>query len=136
MAYYPYCFTINRLRLPARLGCHAPERSVKQPVEVTIRLYFASEPAFVSDDNARFIDYDALCGLVKDTVKQNEFQLIEYMAGVLFRQLRGYIDALPFGDVRIWLSLTKCEAPVESLEGGASFVLSDFEKGDTHIAPA
>lgn len=135
MAYYPYCFTINRLRLPARLGCHSPERSVSQPVEVSVRLYFASEPAFVSNDDAAFIDYDALCGMLKDLVKQHEFQLIEYMAGTLFRHIRSYLDASAFSDVRVWLSLTKCEAPVELLEGGAGFVLSDMGEGDTHIAP-
>jgi FolB domain-containing protein len=133
MTHYLHCFTINRLRLAVRLGYEAPERRTPQPVEADIRLYFADAPACVGDDHGSFIDYAGVCSRVSDAVARDEFHLLEYLTGTLFRTVRSYVDSKGGAEVKIWLRLTKCAAPVPYLEGGASFVMTDLPANATIV---
>lgn len=134
MAHYPYCFTIDSLRMMAHLGWQAPERSVRQPVTVDMRLYFPSALVALSDDDGGFLDYHGLCKTIQAQIESREFRLIEFMASELFAAARAFADAHQCDDVRIWLRLRKCTPPVEYLENGASFVMSDLPEGATTIA--
>lgn len=134
MAHYPYCFAIGRLQLAVHMGWEVPERRKPQPVDVDIRLYFPSEPACMTNDNGPFIDYDGLCNGIHTIAASQEFRLIEYMANVVFKHVRDYVDATGNAEVRIWLSLTKAAPPVPHLMGGAAFVLSDLPYGATIVS--
>lgn len=135
MTHYAQCFSIDRLRLEAHLGFGEAERAGLQPVEVSMRLYFSAAPSCASHDHAPFIDYAAVAQVMTDAVRQREYRLIEYMAGELFRQVRAYLDAHAGVEVRLWLRLTKCQAPVDGLQGGASYALSDLPPGATTVEP-
>lgn len=135
MTHYPYCFTIHRLQLAAKLGWYDAERRRPQPVELTIRLFFPKRPECVDDDFAHFIDYDVLCNSIHSLVGQNEYRLIEYMAQAMLTHVRAFIDDKAAHEVKIWLNLTKCAPAVPHLLGGASFAISDLAHDATTIAP-
>ena len=134
MAYYPYCLSLNRLRLQVNLGYYGPERDVKQPIEITLRMYFAAKPGGAVVDGESFIDYDGLSDALKDMAATQQFRLIEFMANALLGCARSYVDTAGFRDVKLWLQLTKCEAPVDDLMGGSSFTVSDLPVDATYIA--
>ena len=118
----------------AHLGWLAPERATPQAVEIDIRLYFPKAPACMGDDNGGFLDYHGLCDKVRAVVETREFRLIEYMSNEVFAAARQFADASKHEDVRIWLRLSKSEAPVPNLENGAGFVLSDLAADATVVA--
>lgn len=133
MTYYPYCFSINRLQLAAKLGWYDAERRRPQPVELTIKLFFPKRPECVDDDFAHFIDYDMLCNSIHALVAQQEYRLIEYMAQSMLNHIRQFVDTKKAPDVKIWLTLTKSAPAVPHLLGGASFTLADVPEGATTI---
>lgn len=134
MPHYATSFSINRLRIPARLGVTEAERAAPQPVEISLRLYFAQPPACTGDDHAAFVDYHALSTQLSAMVVEREFRLIEYMAQQLFDHARAYLERHRAVEVKLWLKLTKCAPAVEYLQDGASFTLSDLPAGAT-VAP-
>lgn len=133
MTHYAHCFTVNRLRLGVRLGYEEPERKKPQPVEADIRLYFPKAPDCVGNDFGGFIDYAALCSRVSHFAERDEFRLLEYLTGALFHELRAFVDSKGGVEVKLWLKLTKCAAPVPYLEGGASFLMSDLPADATVV---
>jgi FolB domain-containing protein len=131
MTHYASSFSINRLRLKARLGVGEAERAAPQPVELSVRWYFAQEPDCVSNDNGEFIDYAGLSQRLSKAIETREFRLIEFMARELFTIARDYIDDHGGKDIKLWLKLTKCQPAVPDLQEGASFILCDLQAGAT-----
>lgn len=134
MAHYGSSFIIERLMLDASIGVYESERQHKQPVALSVRLYFPSLPGGVADDSATFIDYSALSKRLTTLIASKHYQLIEYMAGELFADARDYVNAHGGEKVALWLKLTKCKPEVEHLIDGASFVLSDLAPDATVVA--
>lgn len=131
MPHYGSSFIIERLALDASLGLYEQERAHKQPVAISVRLYFPDLPACTSDDSGTFIDYASLSNRLTSLVESQHFQLIEYLAHALFQSAREYLDAHGAKEVALWLKLTKCKPTLRYLTDGASFVLSDLPAGAT-----
>lgn len=131
MPHYGSSFIIERLALPASLGLYEKERAHKQPVVISVRLYFPELPACTQDDAGTFIDYAGLSNRLTGLVESQHFQLIEYLAHALFQAARAYLDAHDAKHVALWLKLTKCKPELRYLEDGASFVLCDLPPGAT-----
>ena len=124
--YYSSCLTLDRVRLMVSLGREAGERSVKQPVELTIRLYFAEPVAPCFDDNdSQLLCYAHLSTSLEAFISGREFRLIEYLNHQCYLQLRSLLPQ----DVKLWVKLHKVEAPVPTLKGGASFIYTDLPAG-------
>jgi dihydroneopterin aldolase len=134
MTHYAHQLAVNRLQVPAHIGFYTGERAKPQPVEICFRLYFPEAPPFTTDDNADFFDYGQLCKVLTDYIASREFNLVEYMASALFRQLRAELDGRGGADIKIWLRLNKIAAPVPGLTGGATYTHCDIPANAT-IAP-
>lgn len=134
MTHYAHLLTVNRLQLAAHIGFYTGERAKPQPIEVSFRLYFPDAPDCAVNDEAHFIDYGALCKLLREYIEGKEFKLVEFMASDLFRYLRKVMDAQGGGAIKLWLSLNKVAAPVPGLTGGASFIHSDLPPNATVAA--
>ena len=126
MTHYGSSFIIERLTLDASIGLLDHERLHKQPVAISVRLYFPSLPDCTGNDSATFIDYAALSNKLTALVEGQHFQLIEYMASELFKAARAYVDAHGGQQVAIWLKLNKTAPQVRHMVDGASFVLCDL----------
>lgn len=134
MAHYGSSFIIERLALDASIGLLDHERAHKQPVAISVRLYFPSLPDCTGNDAGTFIDYASLSNKLTGLVESQHFQLIEYMAHELFKTARAYVDAHGGQKVAIWLKLNKCQPTVRHMVDGASFVLSDLP-ADATVVP-
>lgn len=126
MHHYSHMVSVNRLEVSAHIGFYESERAKLQPVEICFRLYFPGKPSCASDDEAAFIDYGVLCGVLTDYIASRKFNLIEYMGSELFRHLREYLDGQGHKDIKLWLRMNKIQAPVKGLVGGASFTTCDL----------
>lgn len=138
MTNYLAALSINTLRLQVRLGVGEPERQNPQPVELGVRFYFTSLPSCTQNDlSSDFICYDKICSSLIRYIEQREFHLIEYLCLDIHREIRGYLEA-QLGehaqDVKLWIRVHKCEAPVAQMIGGASFVYSDLPLGAQVVA--
>ena len=110
------------LALRVRLGCTAAERAEPQEVRVGVRVRFAEPPhACRTDEMDGTICYARIADLFRERCRDREFRLIERLASDLFCALR---CELPPG-LRLELALTKVRPPVEGLECGVTFALSD-----------
>lgn len=134
MNHYAYMLTVNCLRLEVHLGFYEAERLKKQPVEISLRLYFEHAPAAATDDHADFIDYGAMCVALSDYATARNFRLVEFMAHDIFHHMRNWVDAQGGHAAKLWLKLNKCEAPVPNLQAGASYIMSDLPAGATAVA--
>lgn len=133
---YASILTVNRLRLMVHLGFYERERSVPQPIEISMRLYFPETPACAKDDHAKFLDYASLSASISEWATSQQFRLVEYMGMQAFNHVRAYLDAHHYENVKLWLQLVKCEAPVPNLQGGTSFIHSDVPIAATSFMPA
>ena len=66
--------------LRAHVGVTAEERRTDQEIVVDLVLHLDLAPAGTSDDLAKTVDYDALCGRVSRVVASHQFNLIEAIA--------------------------------------------------------
>jgi dihydroneopterin aldolase len=125
MAHYAHILTLKRLGVSAHLGFYDEERGVRQPVEISLRLYFPEPPACVEDDHADFLHYGELAEAITRWAEAGDFRLIEFMGMAAFRFVRAYLDERGHKDVKLWAELTKCKPPVNLL-GGSSYLHSDL----------
>lgn len=131
MTHYGSSFIIERLALDASIGLLEHERAHKQPVAISVRLYFPSLPDCTGDDAGTFIDYASLSNKLTGLVESQHFQLIEYLANELFKTAREYVNAHGGKHVAVWVKLNKSQPPVRHMVDGASFVLCDLPPNAT-----
>lgn len=83
-----YQLIIPHFRVWVRLGCSAEERHFKQPILVSISLYFKNEPeACVSDDLNDATCYVRLTSLIEEVVATHACALIEHMSVLIMQAL-------------------------------------------------
>jgi len=113
--------TLERLRVPAHLGCDPAERAASQPVWATLVLRFRDPPAgATTDELAGTVDYDELARVIRTVADEREYRLIEHFTLAVHTAVRGRLPE----NVRLEITLTK-QAPIANLEGGVSFTLAD-----------
>ena len=114
---------VNRLRLQTVIGLLPQEKTTPQPLEFTLKLFFEQPlAACASDAITGTVCYDALCTAIKNATDATQCETIEHLAQTVFSALR---ETIPH-TARLWLKLSKCQPPVESLEGSADIILSDL----------
>lgn len=134
MTHYAHMLTLSRLRLPVHLGFYDEERAKKQMVEVSIRLYYLTPPAAADNDHAPFHDYAKLAAEITEYMDTRQFRLLEFMANDMFRHVRAWYDARGGKEIKLWLKVNKCDAPVPNLMDGANYIMSDLPAGATAVA--
>ncbi len=121
-AVYTNRLSIHRICLSIRLGCEPEERKTPQPVEVDITFFFPSLTEASLKDTGEFVCYDKISHMVSNACGQREFRLIEFLGTEIHRMVR--VAVAP--EIKISVTVTKCNLPVEFVRGGASYSYSDL----------
>ncbi|OQW53033.1 MAG: hypothetical protein A4S09_08000 [Proteobacteria bacterium SG_bin7] len=114
---------LNRFELNILLGWPQKERAKPQTIYLDIELKGSSLfKACKTDALEDTVCYDILAVAIKSYVSGKEFKLIEHLTWELFAFVKQRIPK----KMKLKLMITKPEAPVEGLLGGASFELEDL----------
>ncbi len=109
---------LNRLELQVHLGWPEKERVKPQPVILDLEI---AGPALLKAGKSDKLDdtvcYDVLATAIKNHIQDNEYKLVEHLAWDLFEFVTKRLPK----KMKIKLVITKPNAPVEGLLGGASF---------------
>lgn len=113
---------IHRLRFSLFLGCFEEERSELQDVEISIKVGLPKLPqACLTDEIENTVCYDKICSGILKNFEKKEFKLIESLGYQIYQFTR---NLLP-NDIKLQISVHKIKTPIESLKGGASFILGE-----------
>ncbi len=118
---YTSCLRVNRVRLDVALGCEPEERANPQAVEVNVAFFFPEVTNASYKDSGDFVCYGKLSFALQKMCEGKEFRLIEYLGMEMYQVAR---NTTPL-EVKITLTLTKCDVPVDFVHGGASFSYTD-----------
>lgn len=115
--------TLNGLRLPVHLGVSPEERLTPQYVQFEIKIKFQALPsACHSDSIHETICYANLSNILKRITENQEYALIERLGFVAFENIK---ETLP-NSAKLSLKVLKEKPPIEELQNGASFCLSEI----------
>jgi dihydroneopterin aldolase len=78
---------VPEIPLRAHVGVTDAERETDQEIAVDLVLHLDLAPAGTSDDIAKTVDYDAVCGAVAAVVGSRPFRLIEAIAEEVARAI-------------------------------------------------
>jgi dihydroneopterin aldolase len=81
--------TLRGMRFLGRHGVSLAERMEPQPFEVDVILTVDLSAAAVSDELADTVDYSAVFEVVRRTVEEDSFRLIEALAGAIASSIMG-----------------------------------------------
>jgi dihydroneopterin aldolase len=116
----PGVLEVRAVRLRARLGWSAEERSRPQAIDLSLRVEFAGLPqACETDELGDTACYAQLVERARSVCAAREFRLVEHLAQILIRELR---ELVPKG-AALELTVSKPHTPVVGLRGGVHFTL-------------
>ena len=92
---------LNEVKVQTKLGVPEWERMVEQTIILDIEIGYDLGKACQSDDVADTIDYGAVVSRVRETLKENSFQLVETLAEHLCQLILSEFNA---ADVKIKVS--------------------------------
>jgi len=120
---YSSTLSLNDLQLEVNLGAGKQERSVKQNILVSFKIFFPKKPKACDNDNVEdTICYFKLSQIIEDYCRNREFHLLEYLCVRLHEQLRSNMKE----SARLWVRVDKCKPPIENIKGTTSFEYSDL----------
>lgn len=116
--------TISDLKLWVHLGCSEQEKHHPQCVSFDISINFTTPPKAIISDNIE----DAFCyanatELIKKTIKNKRYNLIEHLAAETHKILNDSLKKQNF-DAQLLVTITKLSPPVADIHGGVSFTYS------------
>jgi dihydroneopterin aldolase len=85
---------LNEVKVQTKLGVPEWERMVEQTIIIDIEIGYDLSKACKSDDVADTIDYGAVVSRVRETLKENSFQLVEALAEHLCQLILKEFSAL------------------------------------------
>jgi 7,8-dihydroneopterin aldolase/epimerase/oxygenase len=97
---------IDRLRVQARIGTTAAERSGQQAIQVSLRITTDCRPAGKSDQLADSIDYSKAAEIIRKGVDSNVFNLVEGLAESIAFQILEQPKA-----AAVWVKIEKNSIP-------------------------
>ena len=92
---------LNEVKVQTKLGVPEWERMVEQTIILDIEIGYDLSKACQSDDVADTIDYGSVVNRVRETLKENSFQLVETLAEHLSQLILSEFNA---ADVKIKVS--------------------------------
>lgn len=108
---FPDRLSLLGLRFEARHGVHDWEKETAQPFEVDVVLHADLAAAAERDDLAATADYGALHGVVRATVEDRSFDLIEALAGAIANAALAATDPSVVDAVEV--RVRKPKAPID-----------------------
>lgn len=114
--------SISDFRLWVHLGVTDEEKFHHQCVSFKISITFSRDLKAISSDN---LD-DAFCyvkstELLKEIVRKKRYNLIEHLAGDVYKTLKTSLDESGFVDSSLSVTVTKLSPPLRDIHGGVSF---------------
>jgi dihydroneopterin aldolase len=79
-SYFMDTIFLSEVKVQTKLGVPEWERMVEQTIILDIEIGYDLSKACQSDDVADTIDYGAVVSRVRETLKENSFQLVEALA--------------------------------------------------------
>ncbi len=104
--------TLANMRFEGRHGYYEHERLAPQPFEVDVELVLDLQPAGVSDDLARTIDYQRVHAIARQVVESTTFNLIEAIAETIARDILAECDVVEVG-VRVRKPAVQLGGPLD-----------------------
>ncbi len=89
---------LNEVKVQTKLGVPEWERMVEQSIILDIEIGYDLSKACKSDDVSDTIDYGAVVNRIRETLKDNSFQLVEALAEHLCQLILNEFNAL---DVKV-----------------------------------
>ncbi|MDP4832209.1 MAG: dihydroneopterin aldolase [Rickettsiaceae bacterium] len=116
---------ISDLRLWVHLGCSEQEKHHAQCVSFDINIVFSAAPQGTISDNLK----DAFCyaeatKLIKTTIENKRYNLIEHLAADIHAILAASLKQQKFNDTELSVTVIKLSPPVTDIHGGVSFTYS------------
>ena len=108
---HPDRLSLLGMRFAGRHGVHPHEKVEPQPFEVDLVLHADLSTAAETDDLADTVDYGSLFDLVRATVEDRSFELIEALAGSIARTVLAATD--PGLVAAVEVRVRKPEAPID-----------------------
>ena len=108
---------INELALFVHLGCSPKEKATLQEVRLSIEIEFPTTPlGEITDSLKDTLCYDEICKVLRDYIKNKQFNLIEKMARECLTVLHK-----KYPSISIRITLHKKTPPVEGLKAGVKY---------------
>lgn len=124
---YPFTLAVEKLELPVHLGVTPEEQAQPQTVHAWVKLYYPAAPDAAGQDSADYLCYDHLCRMLRDVAAQRPVALVEFLAGELYRAVRGV--APPEVGIRIRLHKPLPATLVGYAVEGAAVEYTDLPEG-------
>jgi dihydroneopterin aldolase len=122
---YNSIVTLNDLLLKANIGVTEVERSCKQDLRLSFKLYFKDKPKACDTDKIEdTICYHEIANIALQYCSENDVKLLEYLCYGLYKKIKSKIGK----KVNIWIKIEKCSPPIEGILGGTSFEYSDLDR--------
>ena len=104
--------TLANMRFEGRHGYYEHERLAAQPFEIDVELVLDLQPAGVSDDLARTIDYQRVHAIARQVVESTTFNLLEAIAETIARDILAEFDVVEVG-VRVRTPAVQLGGPLD-----------------------
>ena len=103
------------------LGCSEQEKHHHQCVSFNISINFSANPkATISDDLEDTFCYGDATRLIKKTIQNKHYNLIEHLAAKVHNLLKDSLEKQNF-NASLSVTINKLSPPVEDIHGGVSF---------------
>jgi dihydroneopterin aldolase len=114
--------TVSDLRLWVHLGCSEQEKHHAQCVSFDIGIVFSEAPqGTISDDLKDAFCYAEATQLIKITVENKRYNLIEHLAADVHNILTLSLKKQEFNNATLSVTVIKLSPPVADIHGGVSF---------------
>lgn len=114
--------TVSDLRLWVHLGCSEQEKYHAQCVSFDIDIVFSEAPqGTLSDDLKDAFCYAEATKLIKITIENKRYNLIEHLAADVHNILTTSLKKQMFNDATLSVTVIKLSPPVADIHGGVSF---------------
>jgi dihydroneopterin aldolase len=119
-----YCsvVSLDDLLVQMNIGVGEEERSEKQDIKMSFKLFYQNMPKACETDNIEDTNcYHEIYKVTHDYCSKNTLKLLEFLCFQVHRKIR----EITAKDIKIWVRAEKCKPPIDNFSGTTSFEYSD-----------
>lgn len=119
---YSSIVSLDDLKVSMSIGLSEQERSVKQDINLSFKLYYTEKPKACESDNISDTNcYYEVYKIAYNFCQNNSVKLLEFLCFQIYKEIR----EITTEDIKIWIKAQKCKPPIENFSGTSSFEYSD-----------
>lgn len=103
---------IKGLSILAKHGVNPDEKINKQRFIIDCKIYIKEKQAFFSDNLDKTVNYAQVCEVIKATIENNSFNLIEKLSEEISKSLFAHFK----GIYKLKVTVKKPDAPINSVK--------------------